>query len=72
MGTLAVPAGAPWLKISEVIDYVIAVAPRRSFPVHEMVLSVAGKSLSNARIKSATEEGGGEFFPLKPGDELDL
>jgi len=70
--TLAVPAGAPWLKISEVIDYVLAVRPRRSFPTHEMGLSRAGKDLSNARIKAATEQGGGEFFPLDPGDVLDL
>lgn len=70
--TLAAPAGAPWLKIGEVMDYVLAVAPRRSFAVHEMVLSTAGKSMANARIKFATEEGGGEFFPLEPGDSLDL
>ncbi|TDW31179.1 MBL fold metallo-hydrolase [Cryobacterium psychrophilum] len=72
VGTLAVPAGAPWLKISEVIDYVLAVRPRRSFPTHEMVLSRAGKDLSNARIKAATQQGDGEFFPLEPGDVLDL
>ena len=70
--TLAVPAGAPWLKIGEVMDYVLAVKPHRSFPTHEMVLSRAGKDLSNARIKSATEEVGGEFFPLEPHETLDL
>ncbi|MEO6944012.1 MAG: MBL fold metallo-hydrolase [Lacisediminihabitans sp.] len=70
--TLAAPAGAPWLKISEVMDYVMAVKPRKSFPTHEMVLSVAGKSMSNARIKAATENGGGEFFALEPGGTLDL
>ena len=70
--TLAVPAGAPWLKISEVMDYVMAVKPRRSFPTHEMLLSVAGKTISNARIQGATEDGGGEFFALEPGDTLDL
>ncbi|MFP7759824.1 MBL fold metallo-hydrolase [Marisediminicola sp. LYQ85] len=70
--TLAVPAGAPWLKIGEVIDYVEAIAPRRSFAVHEMVLSVAGKGMSNDRIKAATEKGGGEFFALEPGSSLDL
>ncbi|KGJ80119.1 beta-lactamase [Cryobacterium roopkundense] len=72
VSTLAVPAGAPWLKISEVIDFVLAVKPLRSFPTHEMVLSRAGKDLSNARIKAATEQGGGDFFPLEPGDSLDL
>jgi L-ascorbate metabolism protein UlaG (beta-lactamase superfamily) len=70
--TLAVPAGAPWLKIGEVIDYVQAVTPRRSFPTHEMVLSVAGKAMANGRIQAATEAGGGEFFALEPNDTLDL
>lgn len=69
---LATPAGAPWLKIGEVIDFVDAVAPRRSFPAHEMTLSDAGKSMSNARIAAATEHHGGEFFPLTPGDSLEL
>lgn len=70
--TLAVPAGAPWLKIGEVMDYVAAVAPKRSFAVHEMVLSALGKAMSNARIQSVTEAGGGEFFPLEPGESIDL
>jgi L-ascorbate metabolism protein UlaG (beta-lactamase superfamily) len=72
VGTLAVPAGAPWLKIGEVIDYVLAVKAKRTFPTHEMVLSRSGKDLSNARIKSATEQAGGEFFPLEPNESLDL
>ena len=70
--TLAVPAGAPWLKISEVIDYVLAVKPRRTFPTHEMLLSRAGKDLSNLRIAAATEQAGGEFFALEPNESLDL
>lgn len=70
--TLAVPAGAPWLKISEVMDYVLALRPRRTFPTHEMGLSRGGKDLSNARIKWATEQNGGEFFPLEPNESLDL
>jgi L-ascorbate metabolism protein UlaG (beta-lactamase superfamily) len=69
---LAVPSGAPWLKIGEVIDYVTAVAPKRSFPVHEMGLSVAGKGMANGRIEAATREGGGAFFPLQPGESLDI
>jgi L-ascorbate metabolism protein UlaG (beta-lactamase superfamily) len=72
VNTLAVPAGAPWLKIAEVMDYVTAIAPRRSFPTHEMVLSAAGKAMSNARIGDMTTVGGGEFFPLEPGDTLNL
>ncbi|QIZ98496.1 MBL fold metallo-hydrolase [Leifsonia sp. PS1209] len=69
---LATPAGAPWLKIAETIDFVLAVKPKRSFPTHEMVLSRGGKDMANARIKWATEQNGGEFFPLEPNDTLDL
>ena len=72
VGTLAVPAGAPWLKISEVMDYVDAVAPKRSFAVHEMLLSDAGKSMSNDRITTATEWHDGRFVPLAPGESLEL
>lgn len=70
--TLAVPVGAPWLKISEVMDYITAIAPKRTFPTHEMVLSVIGKNLANARVDSVTTLSGGQFFPLEPGESLDL
>lgn len=69
---LAAPAGAPWMKIAESMDYVMVVKPRRAFPTHEMVLSRAGKALSNARLKWATEQGGGEYLALEPGDSFDL
>ncbi len=69
---LAAPAGAPWMKISESMDYVERVAPRRAFSTHEMVLSRAGKDLSHARLAWATAQGGGEYLALEPGDTLDF
>ncbi|GAA1832981.1 MBL fold metallo-hydrolase [Agromyces salentinus] len=69
---LAAPAAAPWMKISEAMDYVMAVAPRRAFPTHEMLLSQAGKALSNARLAWAVEQGGGEYLALEPGGTLDF
>ena len=69
---LAAPAGAPWLKVGEAMDFVLAVKPKRAFPTHEMTLSAAGKGMVNGRLIWATEQGGGEFFPLTPGDTLDL
>lgn len=69
---MAVPAGAPWLKIGDVMDYVLAVKPRRAFPTHEMVLAKAGKDMANTRITWATEQNGGTFIPLAPGDTLDI
>jgi L-ascorbate metabolism protein UlaG (beta-lactamase superfamily) len=70
--TLAVPAGAPWLKIGEVIDYVVAVNPKRSFPTHQMVLSVVGQNMANERIANATTHGGGNPIVLEPGQSIDL
>ncbi|MFC4139186.1 MULTISPECIES: MBL fold metallo-hydrolase [unclassified Microbacterium] len=72
VGTLAAPLGAPWLKIGDAMDYVLAVAPRRAFGVHDMTLSVIGRDMHRSRLKWATEQGGGEFFTLDPGESLDL
>ena len=69
---LAVPASAPWLKISEVIDFVAEVKPKRSFPTHNIHLSDQGHELNNGRIKSTTEAGGGTFEFLKPGESTEV
>ena len=70
--TLAVPIGAPWLKIGDAMDYVLEVKPRRSFPVHDSVLSQIGKTMTQARIEAVTKQGGGEFFVLEAGESTDL
>ena len=36
---LGLPTGAPWLKLSEAVDFLRAVAPRTAVPIHEAVLS---------------------------------
>lgn len=72
VGTLAAPLGAPWLKIGDAMDYVLAVKPRRSFGTHDMTLSIAGKTMHRQRLQWATEQNGGEFFALEPGESLDI
>jgi L-ascorbate metabolism protein UlaG (beta-lactamase superfamily) len=42
---LAVPAGGPWLKLSESVAYLREVRPRVAVPVHEKVLSSVGVSI---------------------------
>lgn len=69
---LAVPAGAPWLKIGDVMDYVLAVSPRRTFSVHEVPLSRVGLRMANARIEWAAGESGGTHTPLEPGESITL
>lgn len=72
VGTLAAPVGAPWLKIGDSIDYVLAVKPKRAFYIHDMTLSAFGKSNASDRLKWATEQNGGQYLPLEVGDSLDL
>ena len=72
VGTLAAPVGAPWLKIGDAMDYVLAVKAKRVFPVHEMVLSAAGKGMGHDRLTWAAEQSGGTFFALDPAESVDL
>ncbi|MHA6801594.1 MBL fold metallo-hydrolase [Bounagaea algeriensis] len=37
---LGLPTGAPWLKLSEAVDFLRAVHPRAAVPIHEAVLAV--------------------------------
>jgi L-ascorbate metabolism protein UlaG (beta-lactamase superfamily) len=39
---LGAPAAAPWLKLSEAVDFVRAVTPRVAIPIHEGVLARPG------------------------------
>ncbi len=69
---LAAPIGAPWLKIGEAIDFVLAVAPDRAFGTHEMSLSRIGLEMHRQRLSWATAQGGGEFLSLEPGEGTEL
>jgi L-ascorbate metabolism protein UlaG (beta-lactamase superfamily) len=40
---LALPTGAPWLKVSEAVDFFRAVSPRVAVPIHEAALAMPGK-----------------------------
>lgn len=69
---LAAPLGAPWLKIGEAMDFVLAVSPKACFGTHDMTLSVIGRTMARQRLRWATEEGGGEFIELDPGMATDV
>jgi L-ascorbate metabolism protein UlaG (beta-lactamase superfamily) len=69
---LAAPVGAPWLKIGEAMDFVLAVAPRQAFGTHDMTLSVVGRDMGRSRLRWAVEQDGGEFLALDPGDSTDI
>lgn len=49
---LAVPVNAPWAKVSESIEFVRRVAPRGVVPIHDALLSPAGRRLYLGHIES--------------------
>lgn len=69
---LAAPVGAPWLKIGDAMDFVLAVKPDRVFATHDMTLSVAGKQMGAARLTWAVEQNGGSYVDLPPGETTDV
>jgi len=69
---LAAPVGAPWLKIGEAMDFVLAVAPRQVFGTHDLTLSIAGRDMGRGRLGWAAQQDGGELVVLDPGDSLDI
>ena len=48
--TLALPVGAPWLKLAEAVDFVRDIKPRFVFPTHDAVLSDIGKGLADRLV----------------------
>ncbi len=69
---LAVPTSAPWLRISDVIDFVEQIKPSMAFPTHNALLSEAGHKLQNSRVAEFVQKHGGEFRYLEVGQSWDL
>lgn len=59
--TLALPVGAPWLKISETMEFLAAASPRLAFPTHDAVLSEVGKSLPDRMLPAIAEKIGATY-----------
>lgn len=69
---LAAPASAPWMKLSETMDYIMAVKAPRVIQAHEMVNSGIGNGMAKARMTWSTEQVGGTFTWLEPGDTIEV
>ncbi|MFB6713593.1 MULTISPECIES: MBL fold metallo-hydrolase [unclassified Streptomyces] len=67
--TLMLPVMAPWNKISEVIDYVREVGPRRAIDIHDALLTDLARPIYDSQIGSL---GRTEHGRLTPGDSTGL
>lgn len=51
---LATPAAAPWMKISEAVDYLRAVAPARAVPIHQGIIAPDARGIFHGRLSEMT------------------
>ncbi|MGW3333304.1 MBL fold metallo-hydrolase [Streptomyces rubiginosohelvolus] len=67
--TLLLPVMAPWSKLSEVIDYVREVKPRRAIDVHDALLTDLARPIYDHQIGAL---GGADHGRLAPGGTTEL
>jgi L-ascorbate metabolism protein UlaG (beta-lactamase superfamily) len=67
---LALPVGAPWLKASETIDFLLSVRPEIVFPTHDAVLSNLGRSLPDRYVPMFAEKVGSKYEKLTDPIEI--
>ncbi|SDC72224.1 MBL fold metallo-hydrolase [Rhodococcus tukisamuensis] len=68
---LAVPAVAPWMKISETVDYLRAVAPRVAVPIHQGIINDPGTRIYYGRLTEMAPDGT-EFRVLPAEDATEV
>ncbi len=67
---LALPVSAPWMKMSECIDYARQLNPRICFPVHDAIVNVP--QLFHGLPKRLLEPCGIQFQPLLAGETAEF
>ncbi|MEU5420133.1 MBL fold metallo-hydrolase [Streptomyces sp. NPDC001407] len=69
--TLMVPVMAPWNKVSEVIDYLREVSPRRAIDIHDALLTDLARPVYD-RMLGPEGPGGTDHTRLAPGETVTL
>ena len=52
---LATPAAAPWMRVSEAVDYLRAVAPAHAVPIHQGIIADAARPIFYGRLTEMTD-----------------
>ena len=69
---LAVPISGPWLKASEVIDFMRAVKPSLTFPTHDALFNEIGHEVMGDWVKLACQEIGSEYKLLNTSESISV
>ena len=68
---LLVPVSAPWLKVSEAIDFARSVGAPRNLGIHDRVYSEAGLGMVGTHMNAFLPEQGQSYVRLADGEDLD-
>lgn len=63
--TLLLTAGAPWMKISEAMNFLSAIQPRLAVPTHDAILSIEGQEIADRLLGSTAQNIGCEYKRLE-------
>ena len=69
--TLLVPVTGPWLKFSDIADYLRAVAPQRGYWIHDALLNGKAANLLISLLELVPAKSGPASF-LVPGSTIEL
>jgi L-ascorbate metabolism protein UlaG (beta-lactamase superfamily) len=72
VNTLLVPISGPWYSTREMIDYVRAVAPRRTYAIHDALLSPIGLNVAEMFAGLAAGPNNATYTWVEPGSTVDL
>ncbi|WP_040803255.1 MBL fold metallo-hydrolase [Nocardia concava] len=70
-GVLAIPAVAPWMRISEAVDYLRAVNPRVAFPIHYGIIAPEAQGIYFGRLNEMGPANT-EFKIIEPEDHAEF
>ncbi|MDM7989754.1 MBL fold metallo-hydrolase [Arthrobacter sp. zg-Y877] len=70
--TVLVPVHAPWSKVGEVLDFVIATGAERAYPIHDALLNERGLGMVEGHVTRFGKTYGTEFRHLDAGETVDL
>ncbi|MCL2095022.1 MBL fold metallo-hydrolase [Candidatus Saccharibacteria bacterium] len=65
---LLAPVSAPWMKTSEVMEFIKAVRPKVVLPTHDALNSSLGNTIYDNWIRKACEEAGAEYKDTHLGE----
>jgi L-ascorbate metabolism protein UlaG (beta-lactamase superfamily) len=69
---LALPVEAPWMKVSEAIEYAEMLKPKVCFPIHDAVLSSAGMQIADRIFENILSTLGIKYMTLGKEESIEV